>query len=256
MWRRWLALAVVPILGGLIGLWTQPAGSQQIPPRHLLYFTATWGFRHGSIPLSHSLMIQLGRESKQFDVTVTEDVRLLNADFLRYFDAVMFNTTGEIPLTEEQKQALLDFVRSGKGFVGVHAATDTFYKWPAFGELIGGYFDGHPWHQEVNIIVEDRNHPSTRHLGESFKITDEIYQYRDWSRDKVHVLLRLDVNSVDLSRPGVKRKDKDFALAWTKTYGKGRVFYTALGHRDEVWQDGRFQRHLVNGILWAMGALD
>ncbi len=120
-------------------------------------------------------------------------------------------------------------------------------------QLIGGYFDQHPWHQEVTINVEDQRHPATRHLEKKFKITDEIYQFRDFSRSRVHVLLSLDPDSVDLNKPAVHRTDKDFAIAWSRTYGKGRVFYTALGHRPEVWQDKRFQQHLLGAMRWVMG---
>ena len=119
--------------------------------------------------------------------------------------------------------------------------------------MIGGYFDGHPWHEEVTVRVEGPRHPSTTHLPGSFPITDEIYQFRNWSRDRVQVLLSLDPASVDLKADGVKRTDRDFALAWTRRYGAGRVFYTALGHRAEVWNDDRFQRHLLGGLQWAMG---
>jgi type 1 glutamine amidotransferase len=188
-------------------------------------------------------------------VTVTDDVSQINAENLKKYDAVMFYTTGELPMSDEQKKAFLDFIRRGKGFIGVHSATDTFYKWPEYGELIGGYFDQHPWNREVRIKVEDRDHPATRHLGENFTIADEIYQFKDWSRDKVHVLLSLDASSVDLTAKNVHRTDKDFAVAWTDTFGKGRMFYTSLGHRPEVWQDKRFQDHLVGGILWAMKAV-
>lgn len=111
-----------------------------------------------------------------------------------------------------------------------------------------------PWHTTVGVRVEDAEHPATRHLPPRFEITDEIYQFRNWSRDRVHVLLSLDPASVDLAAAGVNRTDRDFALAWTRRHGKGRVFYTALGHRPEVWRDERFSRHLLGGILWAMGA--
>jgi len=137
--------------------------------------------------------------------------------------------------------------------VGIHSATDTFYKWPEYGDLIGGYFDQHPWHQQVTIKVEDQRHPATDHLGRTFTITDEIYQFKDFSRTRVHVLLSLDAASVDLNKPAVHRADRDFAIAWSRTYGKGRVFYTALGHRPEVWQDERFQQHLLGAIRWVMG---
>ena len=140
---------------------------------------------------------------------------------------------------------------SGGGFVGVHSATDTWYEVPEYAELVGGVFDGHPWHQRVRIVVEDSAHPSTRHLGQGVEITDEIYQFRSWSRDKVHVLLRLDPRSVDVGKG--KRADHDYALSWVRRHGRGRVFYTALGHPREVWEDERFRRHLLEGIRWAMG---
>jgi type 1 glutamine amidotransferase len=176
---------------------------------------------------------------------------VISTQGLKPYSAVVFYTTGELPISDEQKAALLDFIKSGKALVGIHSATDTFYKWAEYGELIGGYFDGHPWHQEVTIRVEDRKHPATKHLGESFKITDEIYQFKNYSRGRVQVLLSLDPTSVDLTKKGVNRTDKDFANAWTRSYGKGRVFYTALGHREEVWKDERFQQHLVGGLRWA-----
>lgn len=220
--------------------------------KRLLYLTHTAGYRHDVVPLSKEIVPQLGRASGLFEATVTEDVSLLSAEGLRPFDAVLCFTTGELPVSDGQKQALLDFVAAGGGFAGVHSATDTFYKWPAYGELIGGYFNDHPWHQEVTIRVEDRAHPAARHLGSSFRMYDEIYQFKDWSRDRVHVLLSLDVSSVDLTRPNVHRTDKDFALAWTREHGQGRVFYTALGHEPEVWRDERFQQHLIGGLRWIM----
>jgi type 1 glutamine amidotransferase len=188
-------------------------------------------------------------------VTATSDCcGQLTPDALGNWDALVFFTTGELPMSDGQRTALLEFVRGGKGFVGIHSATDTFYAWPEYGELIGGYFDGHPWHQTVRIRVEDPQHPATRHLQIGFELRDEIYQFRDWSRDRVAVLLSLDPSSVDLTAPGVNRADRDFALAWTREYGSGRVFYTAPGHDADVWRDARFQQHLIGGIGWAIGA--
>ena len=160
----------------------------------------------------------------------------------------------EKTVDEETKQGLIDFVRNGGGFAGTHCATDTFYKLPEYGEMIGGYFDGHPWHQKVAIKVEDRTHPASIRLGESFEITDEIYQFKQFSRERVHVLMSLDHDSFDVSRG--KRKDNDYAISWTRDYGKGRVFYTALGHRVEVWRDPRFLNHFVTGVRWAMNCED
>jgi type 1 glutamine amidotransferase len=218
----------------------------------VLYLTHAAGFQHGVLPLSENVLREIGTASRAFEVTVARDSSLVSRESLRDYDAVVFYTSGELPLSDVQKKALLDFVRSGKGFAGIHSATDTLYSWPEYGELIGGYFDGHPWHQEVAIETEDPVHPSTRHLVPAFRITDEIYQFRSFIREQVHGLLRLDNNSVNLSVPGVNRSDGDFALAWTRPFGSGRVFYTALGHREEVWQDKRFQQHLLNGIRWTM----
>ena len=219
----------------------------------VLYVTQSAGFKHAVLPLSEEILPQIGIKANAFETTVAHDVAAITADGLKDFDAVVFYTTGELPMSEAQKTALMDFVRGGKGFVGIHSATDTFYKWADYGTMIGGYFNDHPWHQEVTIRVEDRSSPATRHLPASFTLNDEIYQFRDWSRGDVHVLLSVDPSSVDLTLPRVKRTDKDFALAWTKSVGKGRMFYTALGHEPAVWQDERFQQHLVGGIRWAMG---
>jgi len=218
----------------------------------VLYITHSAGYRHEVLPLSIQILEDLGAKSGWFEVTATEDVAELTAASLEQYAAVVFYTTGELPFSAQQKADLLAFVEGGKGFVGIHSATDTFYEWPEYGRLIGGYFDRHPWHQEVTIRVEDREHPATRHFGETFRITDEIYQFKDFSRANVHVLLGLDTASVDLTLPDVHRADRDFGIAWTRSQGKGRVFYTALGHRPEVWRDARFQRHLVEGLRWAI----
>lgn len=251
-----ITLSFVPIETNIVAMRTEnnfverPAKSTN---RKVLYLTHSAGFKHDVLPLSEKIFKQIGERSGAFEVTSTQDCTVLSSDGLKPYDAVVFYTTGELPISDEQKAAFLDFIKSGKGFVGIHSATDTFYKWPEYGELVGGYFDQHPWHQEVSINVEDQRHPATHHLQKSFKITDEIYQFKDFSRSRVHVLLSLDVNSVDLNKPAVRRTDKDFALAWWRNYGKGHVFYTALGHRPEVWQDERFQQHLLGAVRWAMG---
>jgi type 1 glutamine amidotransferase len=230
---------------------SQPAAAKSGASKKILYLTHSAGFKHAVLPLSEQILPQLGTKAGWFSVDVTQDCAKLNAADLRQYDAVVFYTTGELPIADQQKADLQAFVEDGKGFVGIHSATDTFYKWPWYGTMIGGYFDGHPWTQKVTIKVDDPKHPSTKHLGASFEIDDEIYQFKEWSRSYVQVLLSLDPASIDLTQKGVKRTDKDFGISWTRTQGKGRVFYTALGHRPEVWQDARFQQHLVEGIRWA-----
>ncbi|HKS42226.1 MAG TPA: ThuA domain-containing protein, partial [Blastocatellia bacterium] len=163
--------------------------------RKVLYLTHSAGWKHDVLPFSEEIMKQIGARSGAFEATTTKDCSLLSRESLKQYDAVVFYTTGELPISDEQKAAFLDFIKSGKGFVGIHSATDTFYKWPEYGELIGGYFNEHPWHQDVTIKVEDRRHPATKHLESSFKIKDEIYQFKEFSRSRVHVLMSLDTSS-------------------------------------------------------------
>jgi type 1 glutamine amidotransferase len=227
------------------------------PLPKVLFLTHSGGFRHqvvtrspdGSLAFAERQLQAAARD--RFDVVATQDLGELSREKLKDYRAVVFYTTGELPIDVE---ALTDFVKGGGGFAGIHSATDTLYKSAAYGELIGGYFDGHPWHEKVRLKVEDPKHPATAHLGSSFEIADEIYQFRDWDRKKLHVLLSLDAGSVDLTKQGVKRADRDFGTSWTREHGKGRVFYTALGHREEVWADPRFLTHLVNGIAWTLRA--
>ena len=217
-------------------------------PKRILFFSHTAGFRHGSIEVAKRVLTQLS--PAEFQVTSSEDLALISAASLRNFDAVFFYTSGELALTNQQKQDLLAYVRQGGGFGGTHSATDCLYGWPEYGELIGGYFDGHPWVQPVRVDIEDPAHPIMEGISNGFEITEEVYQFRAFSRDRVRVLMTLDPRSVDLRAEGVNRTDGDFALAWVHQYGQGRVFYTALGHFDEIFTDARIQRMLRNAFRW------
>lgn len=239
---------------------TRPVDRATAPPK-VLVFTMTRGFRHDSIGTATQVLQRLAERSGAFVPTITEDVSHFDRDRLMTYDAVMFcNTTGELPLSDVQKQNLLDFVAGGRGFIGVHSATDTFYQWPAFGELIGAYFDGHPWSAKdmVTIKVEQPEHPITLPFGpRTFELTEEIYQLKaPYDRSKLNVLMSLDTTRTDMTKKGIKRTDGDFAVAWTKPHGKGRVFYTSLGHNKTVWNDPRFQAHLLAGILWVIRDAD
>lgn len=238
------------------------AQTQKNGPRkkRLLAIGASKGFQHDSISYALGTLWKLGNESGLWETYIRTDTQLItkkklggNAKNLDYFDAIYFYTTGELDLDEEQKAALISFVKDdGKGFIGGHSAGDTLYKWPEYGDMIGGYFDGHPWHQQVRVTVEDRNFPAMKHLPAFFDITDEIYTFRDWSRDKVRVLASLDTNSVEMNAK-VKRTDKDFALIWVKKYGKGRVFFDALGHENQVYDRPDMQKVMLEGVKWVMG---
>jgi uncharacterized protein len=245
-------IALAFILATALAFACQPVRAQDHPAR-ILYFTHSAGYRHDVIPASREILKRLGETAPRFDVTATEDVSVFTAENLRRFGAVMFFTTGELPMSDLQKQALMDFVRGGGGFLGVHSATDTFYEWPDYGKLIGGYFDQHPWHQTVRIDVADKSDPLVASIGPSLTLFDEIYQIRDFDAGGSHVLLRLDPASVDLTRENVHRHPYGWPLAWTRSYGSGRVFYSALGHEEGVWRDARYETLLHNAVLWATG---
>lgn len=219
--------------------------------RRVLFLTHSAGYEHSVVhregdALSHAE--RLLTEQAPFAVTATKDCSLINAKELEKYDAVVFYTTGEIPIDLD---ALTAFVRNGGGFVGIHPGTDTLYKQSDYGDLVGGYFNGHPWHEKVGVLVDDPTHPSAAHLGAGFEITDEIYQFRDL-RPGSNVILRLDPARTDMS----KGKGDAFPLAWTRRVGLGRVFYTALGHREDVWTDARFMQHLIGGIRWTFAQDD
>ncbi|MGH9453849.1 MAG: ThuA domain-containing protein [Terriglobia bacterium] len=226
----------------------------QSPKKQLLYFTLSAGFKHESVPHSQQVVKQIGEQSGLFETTVSQDVSVFTPENLKKYSAIMFYTTGELPMSDAEKKAFIDFVKSGHGFIGVHSATDTFYMWPEYLQLIGGYFNDHPWHQQVTVDVADTSSPLVEFLGKSFQVNDEIYQISDFQYQTSHVLLRLDPSSVDLKKQGVHRRFYGWPLAWTRHDGKGRVFYTALGHEDAVWDSAWYQKLLLNGIRWAMGS--
>ncbi len=218
----------------------------------LLYMTLTTGYHHESVELSEQIVKEIGEKAGAFETTVTQDVGAFTKENLKNYDAVMFNTTGELPMTDEEKSAFADFVHSGHGFVGVHAAIDTFYTWKTYGDIIGGWFNHHPWHQLVTVDVVDPNSKLVGFLGKSFQIKDEIYQTSDFKAETSHILLQIDPKSVNLKANGVVTRYYGWPVAWTRKYGKGRVYFNSLGHRDEVWKDQRFQEMLLNGIRWTM----
>jgi uncharacterized protein (TIGR03437 family) len=228
----------------------------QAASRRILYLTATYGFRHGdAIDASVDVFQQLAAESGVLTIDHTEDVSLINAANLRNYDAVYFFTSGELPLSDQQKADLLDYVRSGHGFGGSHSATDSNYSWPEYGDLIGGIFDGHPWAQEAAVDVEDPQSPLVAHAAPGFRFTEEFYQFRGFSRDRVRVLLTLDTRSVDMSAPGINRTDGDFPLAWVRPYGNGRVFYSAFGHFPDSFRLQPIRTMLRQALLWLAGEI-
>jgi type 1 glutamine amidotransferase len=254
----------------------QSAAPQPLPPiphpkqihlKHVLVIGQTKGFEHDSISGAMAAVYNMGRESGLWDTMIRTDTELLtkktlgnNAKNLNYFDLIIFaSTTGDLDMDDAQKADFLSFIKDdGKGFVGIHAALDTNYKWPEYGEMIGGWFDQHPWMTfSAPILNEDPDFPATRHFPKSFIKYDEIYQPKEWSRDKVNVLLSLDPNRLDYTNnPRVHRMDHDFPVAWSKMYGKGRVFYSTLGHTEESWNDPDVRKMYFEAIRWALWMTD
>jgi len=240
-----------------------PPHAHQIHLKHILVISQTRGFEHDSVSDAMAAIYNMGKESGLWDTMLRTDTELItkkdlgrNTKTLDYYDAIVFaNTTSELDLDDSQKKDMMSFIKEeGKGFVGIHAAMDTNYKWPEYGEMIGGWFDQHPWSTfNAPIINEDPNFPAVRHFPKAFVKYDEIYQAKEWSRDKLNVLLSLDPNKLNYDNPRVHRKDHDFAVAWAKSYGKGRVFYSTLGHTQESWSDPDIRKMYFEAIKWVLG---
>lgn len=271
------------VLGCLAGL-TATADAAQ---KKVLVVTTTTGFRHSSIPTAEKVIGELAEKSGAFAVeyarVTPEEAEYEGADgkpdkakvdaairkvlaekmspkALDSYDAIVFaNTTGDLPVPD--KEAFLNWIKSGKGFVGMHSATDTFHGYPAFIDMIGGEFRSHGPQVEVDAINQDKECPACRHLGNNWKLYDEIYLFKNFDASKVHGLLTLDKHPNDKT-PG------NYPISWSKNYGQGRVFYTSLGHREDIWDPNTpanfkrmntpeiaraYQEHILGGIRWALG---
>ena len=171
------------------------------------------------------------------------------------------------PAEEKHKQALLDFVKGGKGLIGCHAATDCYYGWKEYGDMIGGYFSGHPY-SKIVVKNDDPDHPiNAAFEKKGFDITDEIYVFgprgkdgQPYSRERQRVLLSIDVpatkaKDAKFDEKAGKRDDADYAISWVKTCGQGRVFYCSFGHQDHIWTNPAVLKHYLDGIQWALGDL-
>ena len=263
-------------------------------PKKLLVVTTTTGFRHSSIPTAEKILAQLGAESGAFTVDyvhqppnepakpkadATDDqkaayqaaeatwqdslkaaLQKLSPESLKNYDGVVFaSTTGDLPLPDPQ--GFLDWIKAGHAFIGIHAGSDTFHGWPPYIDMLGGEFAHHGRQVAVDCLVQDPSNPAVAHLGQSFHINqEEIYQFKNYDPTKVHDLLILDKHP-ETGAPG------HYAVSWTKSYGQGRVFYTSLGHREDLWDTDpdikdrkntpdiskAYQQHVLGGIEWALG---
>ncbi|MEU1181049.1 ThuA domain-containing protein [Streptomyces sp. NPDC005820] len=207
----------------------------------LLVYTRTTAYRHDSIPDAVTAVQALDG----FTVDHSEDPAALEAPLDGYAAVVFLSTSGEV-LTPAGRARLAGYVGAGGGFVGVHAAACTEYDWPYYGELLGARFDRHPAYQPGKAVIEDHDHPATRHLPTVWDFTDEWYDFRANPRGRVRVLAGADESSYEGGGMGA-----DHPLVWCRDEGAGRVFYTALGHASEAYRDPDFLAHLRGGIAWA-----
>lgn len=266
-------------------------------PRKVLVYGNAQGFVHSSIPLGEKTIAALGEKTGAWTATISQDPAVFDIESLSQYDAVVLvSTTGHFLLprtpdtrnmTPEQKQEietqlkpykdaerermrnLLEFVRSGKGLAGIHAATDAYYDAPQYGEVMGGFFNGHPWNETVYIKIDDASSPLTTMFtkGEDLKIADEIYQFtskgknrqgqdnQTYSREKLHVLLSLDMSEGKTPRKNGVNPANDYGVAWIHPAGQGRVFYCSLGHREEIYWNPAVLKFYLAGIQYALGDL-
>lgn len=266
-----LCLILFTLLLSLVAQPLQDPTPQQSKRKRLLAIGdgQTYGFQHESVSHALAVIERLGRESGLYDTVIRTDTQLLtkqpvtvaigknrNVKNLNDFDAVFFYTAGSPVMTDQQKADLMSFVKEdGKGVVGGHSATTTFYDWAEFGQMMGGYFDDHPWGVfNAPVIVEDPEFPAMAAFPPTFTMRDEIYQLKaPYSRENVRVLARLDASKLDLTNPRVHRTDRDFPVAWASQFGKGRVFNSSLGHPDESWDRPDVQKMWLEAIKWSMG---
>jgi type 1 glutamine amidotransferase len=263
-------------------------------PKKLLVVTTTAGFRHSSIPTAEKVLTQLAEKTQEFTVEfirqpegkpaapkaapseealaafreadarwneqLKQALMKLSPDSLKNYDGVIFaNTTGDLPIPD--KEGFLDWLRSGKAFIGMHAASDTFPKWPEYIDMVGAHFLRHGPQVGVECCIQDTTHPSTAHLGKLWPVAqEEIYLFKNYDSSRVKELLILEKHPNDKT-PG------RFPVAWTREFGQGKVFYTSLGHREDIWDadptipdrknsvevSKDYQTHILGGIRWALG---
>jgi hypothetical protein len=248
-------------------------------PRKVLVFSIAWGYWHTAIPYGQKAFELMGRKTGAFDPVVSDDLTMFEPQNLKQFDAVVLNNTNEeiflpedfdkLPPDQKQKAAaydralkdsLADYLKNGGGLAVIHAGVASFRNWPEYGNIVGARFENHPWGagSTVTLRVEEPDHPLARAFEKPiFEITDEIYQVVDpYSRQNLRVLVSIDVDRTSIplrDLDAIKRKDKDFAMTWIKDYGRGRVFYCALGHQHELFWNTMVLQHFLDGVQFAVG---
>jgi type 1 glutamine amidotransferase len=301
--KKSLFVGLGACLAGLaLSAFTLPVTAAETPKK-LLLVTVTTGFRHSSIPTAEKVLGKLAKETGAFtidmvqqppqepkapqklknptaeqeaqyqeqqakykaaktewDAAVKQVLTKLSPENLKNYDGVIFaNTTGDLPLPDPE--AFLKWISTGKAFIGMHSATDTFHGFRPYIEMIGGEFRSHGAQATVECKNEDNQAPCCKHLNPNWTVHDEIYLMKNFDPAKTHRLLGLD-KEPNSKAPGY------YPVAWCKDYGQGKVFYTSLGHREDMWDDETdpsfkrlnskevsqaYQKHILGGIKWALG---
>ena len=223
-------------------------------PRKILLFWRCEGFFHGDgIAAGNKAFEMMGAKTGAYTTVISDDMAMFDPQKLTQFDAVVFNNTTALAFENPvYRQALLEFVRGGKGVVGTHSSVDNFYKWPEGAAMMGALFAGHPW-GEAPVKLDDPKHPLLKAFaGKGFWVSDEMYMMREpYSREKLRVLLSFDMSKLPADAPS--RPDKDNAIAWIQPVGKGRVFYCSLGHNRHIFWDPALLQFYLDGIQYALG---
>lgn len=260
-----------------------PAKAPATPPkpRKVLVLAKAAGFAHSSRPLAAATITEMGKKTGAWTTDTTYDAAAITADNLKQYDAIVLDSTtgtflddaSDAAGTAARRKALLDFIRGGKGIVGIHAASDSYHGggsapggdplWPEWNRIIGGYFKSHwNWPTPITVKIDDPANPiNATFKGKSFNINDEVYTYNDksFSRDNVHVLTSVDYSMMsdsDRRKENPQRPDHDYALSWIRREGQGRLFYSALGHHESIYYDNpQMLEHFLAGVQYALGDL-
>jgi type 1 glutamine amidotransferase len=251
------SLSLVAMLVASVALRAEDKKEEKKAAR-MLFVTQSKGFKHGSVSRkgdqlspAEKAMTDLGVSSGLFRVDSTQDVEKdFTKENLKNYDIVMFYTTGDLPI----KEADLDYFfndwlkQKGHGMIGAHSAADTYHNYKPYWDALGGTFNGHPWGsgETVTITVHDKKHPASKPWGDEFEIKDEIYQFKNWQPEKVHVLMSLNMAKTKLKKP------YHVPILWVKNYGDGKIMHMSLGHNEAVWANETYMQSMLGGIKWIL----
>ena len=245
-------------VGGLMLLNT-PAEVQSAPKK-ILVITQSAGFRHQPVNRAgkdtcqvERVLAEIGEQSGVFTTVNSQNaIESITRENLKQFDGIFFYTTGMLLPAGDPRDALMEFIQSGKGFVGAHSAADTFKKYDGYVKMINGTFAGHPWNAggTNGFLNHEPSHPTVAMLGKEFMWKDEIYQYNNFDPKAVRVLFSLNMAK---SKP---QMPYHVPVCWVRSFGKGRVFFTNLGHNGSTWENETYHKHLIEGFKWSLKLTD